>query len=470
LPECTWCAPRPASAPSVSGGVTRTSSRAGAAPSQVRQPVEDRREPLEVAVRPADGVETVLVERGAALGRLLAQGVAEGRAVAPGLHRRGLHERVGVLARHARVDELEQDRGGVDETARRLEVGLHALGVDGEAADQPGGEVQQVVGGDRGVRQCDAFDGGVRDVALVPQRDALGHRADVAAHDPGQPADALAQDRVALVRHRRGPLLPTAERLLQLAHLRALPVPHLQRDRLADGGDDRERADPLRDPVAQHDLRRDRGRRQPQGGRDLLLDRRIDVGVGAHRAGDLADRDRLAGPQQPVARARHPEREVGNPVAPGVGLGVHAVGAADPHRRTVRQAVVAQRCHELGGAADEQVGRLGELHAERRVEQVRRRHAVVDVSSRVARVGVVGPGGQERDDVVLGHRLDRGDRLGGGRRGGPHRRDRVGGHDARPGVRLEHQRLDPAPQLVLVRVAPDAAHLGQGVALDHLCT
>ena len=35
------------------------------------------------------------------------------------------------------------------------------------------------------------------------------------------------------------------------------------------------------------------------------------------------------------------------------------------------------------------------------------------------------------------------------------------------GVRLQHERLDPAPQLVLVRLAPDAAHLGKGVALDH---
>ena len=48
-----------------------------------------------------------------------------------------------------------------------------------------------------------------------------------------------------------------------------------------------------------------------------------------------------------------------------------------------------------------------------------------------------------------------------------HRLDAVGGHDAGLGVRLEHEHLDLAPQLVLVGLAPDPAHLGQGVALDH---
>jgi hypothetical protein len=36
----------------------------------------------------------------------------------------------------------------------------------------------------------------------------------------------------------------------------------------------------------------------------------------------------------------------------------------------------------------------------------------VDVRRRLARLGVVGPGGQEGDDVVLGDRLDLGDGLG----------------------------------------------------------
>ena len=44
---------------------------------------------------------------------------------------------------------------------------------------------------------------------------------------------------------------------------------------------------------------------------------------------------------------------------------------------------------------------------------------------------------------------------------------RPGRHRAGLGVRGQHLALDPAPQLVLVGLAPDRAHLRQRVALDH---
>ena len=65
----------------------------------------------------------------------------------------------------------------------------------------------------------------------------------VAAHDARQPADALAQLRVALVRHRARARLPLGERLLRLEHLRPLQVADLLRHALERCGDDRERRD-----------------------------------------------------------------------------------------------------------------------------------------------------------------------------------------------------------------------------------
>ena len=49
----------------------------------------------------------------------------------------------------------------------------------------------------------------------------------VGAQHPGQPRDALADDRVLLVRHRRGALLAGRERLQRLPHLGALQVAEL---------------------------------------------------------------------------------------------------------------------------------------------------------------------------------------------------------------------------------------------------
>ena len=116
------------------------------------------------------------------------------------------------------------------------------------------------------------------------------------------------------------------------------------------------------------------------------LDRRVDVGVGADRAGDLRT------PRRPRGRARsrsrragHAEGEVGDPVAPDVRLGVDAVGAPDPQRRPVLQRVVAQRGDQRVRLGQQQVGRLGELQRERGVEQVRGRHAEVHVGGGLAR-------------------------------------------------------------------------------------
>ena len=57
-----------------------------------------------------------------------------------------------------------------------LEVGAHALGDRPQTFDERDGAVLQVVEQDRRVGQDHALDRGVRDVALVPQRDVLKRR------------------------------------------------------------------------------------------------------------------------------------------------------------------------------------------------------------------------------------------------------------------------------------------------------
>jgi len=60
-------------------------------------------------------------------------------------------------------------------------------------------EELHVVEQDRRVGQDHALGAGVRDVALVPQRDVLDGRARVGAQDPRETRDALGRDRVSLV-------------------------------------------------------------------------------------------------------------------------------------------------------------------------------------------------------------------------------------------------------------------------------
>ncbi len=77
----------------------------------------------------------------------------------------------------------------------------------------------------------------------MPQGDVLEADHRVRPDDAGEPANALGDDRIPLVGHRRGPLLAAAERLLDLANLGAGEVPDLGREPLERRGEERERAE-----------------------------------------------------------------------------------------------------------------------------------------------------------------------------------------------------------------------------------
>ena len=78
------------------------------------------------------------------------------------------------------------------------------------------------------------------------------------AQHAGQAADALAHDRVALVRHRRASPSGPARTAPRLAHLGALQVADLQGEPLERGADAGDRREQRGVPVARDDLRRDR--------------------------------------------------------------------------------------------------------------------------------------------------------------------------------------------------------------------
>src|SRR5580658_11288420 len=87
--------------------------------------------------------------------------------------------------------------------------------------------------------------------------------------------------------------------------------------------------------VARDDLGRDRLRRQAELLRDMLFDRRRDIGEGADGAGDGASRDVAARLLQPVPRALELRVVAGELQAEGRGLGMDAVTAADGERHLV---------------------------------------------------------------------------------------------------------------------------------------
>ena len=102
------------------------------------------------------------------------------------------------------------------------------------------------------------------DVALVPERDVLQRGDGIAANDPRETAQAFAGDRVALVRHRRTAFLPVAEKFFHFENFGPLQMTELGRPAIDARGDQRERGQKFRVPVALDDLGRKRRRFQAE--------------------------------------------------------------------------------------------------------------------------------------------------------------------------------------------------------------
>ena len=156
-------------------------------------------------------------------------------------------------------------------------------------------------------------------------------------------------------------------------------------------------------PIARQHLR-GRHRREAEVLAHVALDRGIDVGVGADRARQLADRDRVRARSQPFAVAPHlhrPERELH---AEGRRLGVDAVRATD-HRRVAELAGPGcDRRLQLGRGREDAIERARHLQRERGVDHVARREPVVHPRARGLTDALLHDV-DERGDVVVGDLL-----------------------------------------------------------------
>ena len=186
--------------------------------------------------------------------RVRRERLAEGRAAVGRGQGVALHDTVGLVARHAGAGEREQHALRMHEAAARIEIARHALDVHAQTFNDIGEIVRHVVRRQERVRQDDALDRGMTDVALMPQRLILETGDRVATQQARETGDSLAAHRIALVRHRRGTLLLLGERLLGLAHLGAHEVTDLGRDLVHGAPEHRDRTQERGMTIALHDL------------------------------------------------------------------------------------------------------------------------------------------------------------------------------------------------------------------------
>src|SRR5262249_36828590 len=151
----------------------------------------------------------------------------------------------------------------------------------------------------------------VRDVALMPERDVLEPDRGGRPNDSCEAADAFGNDRVLFVRHCRGTLLPTPERLLDLGYLGTSEVSDLERELLERCGGERERREEFGVPVALENLRRGRHGLEAEPLAGDPLDLGVGCGVGAYGTRELPHAHSFECPLEPGTVTFKLERPAG---------------------------------------------------------------------------------------------------------------------------------------------------------------
>ena len=280
----------------------------------------------------------------------------------------------------------------------------------------------------------------------------------VAAQHAREARDLLALDRVALVGHRRGALLPGAERLLGLAHLGALEVADLGREPLESGAGERDRARAARRGGR---ARRPGWRRPRARGRAARARAPRTRGWSPRRC---RRRPRARRPPPARRRAAGARRCGAASNAKPASLMPKVVGSAcTPCVRPTQSVPACSRARAASVATssrapgDDHLAGGAQLQRERGVEHVRGGQAEVDPAAR--RPGRGGEHVHERGHVVVGDALALVDRLDREGRGADRLEllPRLGpASPSSAGQLLAGRDLDPPPGLHARLVGPEA--------------
>ncbi len=107
---------------------------------------------------------------------------------------------------------------------RAFQVLTHVVRIYEQLIQHFRGQVEHIVQEDAAVGDHDPFNGGVRDIPFVPQRDVFEGGDGIPAQHTCKAGDPFAGDRIAFVRHCRRAFLPFGKELFRFEHFGLLQV------------------------------------------------------------------------------------------------------------------------------------------------------------------------------------------------------------------------------------------------------
>ena len=245
----------------------------------------------------------------------------------------------------------------------------------------------------------------VTDVPLVPERVVLGRGHRIPAQQSRQPGHSFRGVWIPLVGHRRGALIPRVEWLFDLSRPPSAGDGESRRcdllQRSTDAGNDGKEEGVA---IALQDLRRCRGRGQPEIATYFLLQLKRNVRMGADRARDLADGNVLSREGQAPSLPTKLVVPDGELETKRRWLGVHAMRSANRRSVLVGDSLPRDDGKQRLELASQVIDGGCQLDAEGRVDNVGACQSDVNVASRRAHRFRRRP--QKSDHVMIDFALD----------------------------------------------------------------
>src|SRR5687767_2198775 len=101
--------------------------------------------------------------------RVFLEQLGEASLALPHRHGIALDGLIGLLSRQALLGESQKDALGMNEAAEALQIPLHIVRIDDELRDDAREPVEREIEMNRRIGRDAALDGGVGDIALMPQ-------------------------------------------------------------------------------------------------------------------------------------------------------------------------------------------------------------------------------------------------------------------------------------------------------------
>ena len=144
------------------------------------------------------------------------------------------------------------------QAAHTIHICLHSLGINEQLFNHARQPHQREIECDRCIWRQHAFNRGVGDISLMPERYIFHGRRHSSAHNPGKPSQVFGQDGISLMWHGGGAFLPRMEKFFRLQNLSALQMPDLNREPFYAAGDDAQYGEEHRMAITRNDLGRNR--------------------------------------------------------------------------------------------------------------------------------------------------------------------------------------------------------------------